>query len=771
MTKPIIIDFEVQNHEYLNNVGSPFCKDNYIVAVGWGTDLDNIQTRYFYSREESRQDDWIHCLRNTDAIVAHNAAFEIQWLLSEYKDEFLAFLKRGGRVLCTQLAEYLLSNQTDLYPDLNSTAPKYGGTEKIDEVKLLWEQGILTADIDKDLLLEYLGSDHGDIANTIKTFIGQQELLKQRNMMPMYLMRCDALLFNAFCMFNGLKVDMETAYRNKEEQEKRVEELKAKIQKYLPRLPRDFTFKFSSDYHMSAWLYGGVITYDAKVPYDPPKYELRDCYELTDPYYGDKRYIEVKDYHEDNYVYQPKYYTRYKAGKNKGMLKVFRRPFGPEKLKWGKKSVIFNGLINLRKLPAERREKFLGERAEFRSSRFLPNGSPVYSSSKDALDCIRFELPVVEELLELSKLEKDLGTYYLQTKYNPDGTVKDTSGMLKFVEPETHIVHHQLNNCATVTTRLSSSTPNLQNLPRDGTSKVKEMFISRFPNGYVCEIDYTSLEVVDIAAASGDHALLNALINKIDMHCYRLAGALHEDYEEVLKKCKDEEHPEHKKYKELRTAIKPRAFAAQYGASAEGIAFATGCSVKEAKEFLDTEARLFPESRAFANTVVRPQVEETGKLPENLHREVNDAGVWTLYHRGHFESPGGTRYSFRQYPKWVDHQQTMDYKDTQIANYPIQGESAFIVQAACGLVIRWLLKNNFFNNQVLVINTVHDAIYLDCASEELARECSAKVAEIMAYAPKYICKKIPAYEAWNYNTTPFPAVPEYGKNLYEKKGL
>lgn len=452
MTKPIIIDFEVQNHEYLNNVGSPFCKDNYIVAVGWGTDLDDIQTRYFYSREESKQDDWIHCLRNTDAVVAHNAAFEIQWLLSEYKDEFLAFLRRGGRVLCTQLAEYLLSNQTDLYPDLNSTAPKYGGTEKIDEVKLLWEQGILTADIDKDLLLEYLGSDHGDIANTIKTFTGQQGLMKQRKMMPMYLMRCDALLFNAFCMFNGLKVDMETAYRNKEEQEKRVEELKTKIQKYLPALPEDFTFKFSSDYHMSAWLYGGVITYDAKVPYDPPKYELVDCYERIDEL-DNKWYVPVEQAGDRDD------FTKYKAGKNKGMLKVFRVPCGPEKLKWGKKSVVFDGLIDLRKLPAERREKFLGERAEFRSSRFLPNGSPVYSSGRDALDYIRFELPVVEELLELGKLEKDLGTYYLQTKYNPDGTVKDTSGMLKFVEPDTHVVHHQLNNCATVTGRLASSRP------------------------------------------------------------------------------------------------------------------------------------------------------------------------------------------------------------------------------------------------------------------------------------------------------------------------
>ncbi|WP_411016471.1 DNA polymerase, partial [Salmonella sp. s40490] len=130
------------------------------------------------------------------------------------------------------------------------------------------------------------------------------------------------------------------------------------------------------------------------------------------------------------------------------------------------------------------------------------------------------------------------------------------------------------NNCATVTGRLSGSRPNMQNIPRDGTSKVKQMFESRFgKEGRIVEVDYSALEVVALASISGDKNLLQQLIDGTDMHCYRLAGALGEDYATVFEKCHDKSHPEHKKYKQLRTDIKPRAFANQYGASAMGISF------------------------------------------------------------------------------------------------------------------------------------------------------------------------------------------------------
>lgn len=760
-----ILDFEVQNNPYLGQVASPFCKDNYIVMVGWCNDDGVVKGKRFANREESRADNWFdEAFKDSRVLVAHNATFEIHWLLSEYYDKFCNWLQNGGRIFCTQYAEYLLSNFTEKYPALDTTAPKYGGSHKIDEVKLLWEQGIKTSDIDPELLSVYLLGPEGDITNTYITFRGQLKLLKERKVLRAFWERCDALLFNAFCTFHGMHIDKEAAYKNLEEQESRIEEIKNELNDFLPKdIPPELDFKFSSDYHMSALIFGGPISYKGKGFYDPPKYVKADMYkdsignsyivERTDP-------TKIKDL------------VVYKSGKNKGQPKVFREDTNEQKTRIIDRIYQFKGLIDLESLPDFIKSKYTDKRGEFRGKRFLCDGvTPVYSTGKDSLIGLKTYLPFASILLELGQLEKDTGTYYKRTEYNPDGTVKKVSGMLQFVD-ENSIVHHQLNNCSTKTGRLSSSNPNLQNLPRDGTSRVKLMLSSRFPNGYVDEVDFTALEVVTQAAASGDKQLRQNLIDGVDMHSFRLAGTLNEPYEEVKRKAKDESDPEFPKYSQLRIAIKPKAFAAQYGASAEGIAFATGCTVEEAQAFLDNEKKLFPDAYKFRD-LIRKEVERTGALPGNRFREVKDDGSWSMYTRGYYEAPSGTRYSFRTRERWDKENKCtiMDYKDTEIANYPIQGEGAFIVQVACGRVIRWLLNNNFFNGKVLCINTVHDAIYLDCATEELAVMAGLKVAELMGSTPKYIAEILPNYKQWGYDTIPFPAVPEYGHNLYEKKHI
>ncbi len=367
--------------------------------------------------------------------------------------------------------------------------------------------------------------------------------------------------------------------------------------------------------------------------------------------------------------------------------------------------------------------------------------------------------------MEYRDLTKDVNTYYLKV----DESGKQ-SGMLKFVEPD-GIIHHRLNNCSTVTGRLSGSNPNMQNIPRDGTSKVKEMFSSRFgESGRIVEVDYSALEVVALASISGDKNLLENLLAGTDMHCYRLAGALGESYESVVEKCNNQSHPEHKRYKQLRTDIKPKAFANQYGATAEGIAHATGCTVEEAMQFKETELKLFPESSVFAELYIRPEVERTG-LEAKMEREQDpETGVWKYYRRGYFRAKGGTCYSFRQFQQWdkESRKEYYDYKPTQMANYWCQGEASFIVQAACGRVIRELQRLNFAEGLVIPINTVHDAIYLDCATEELAKEYGALVRTIMEETPKWLTEQIPAYKDWNYHTTPFPAAAEQGLNMMNK---
>ena len=208
----------------------------------------------------------------------------------------------------------------------------------------------------------------------------------------------------------------------------------------------------------------------------------------------------------------------------------------------------------------------------------------------------------------------------------------------------------------------------------------------------------------------------------------------------------------------------------QYGATAEGIAHATGCTVEEAIQFKETELKLFPESSVFAELYIRPEVERTG-LEGKLEREQDpETGVWKYYRRGYFKAKGGTCYSFRQFPTWNKETRSeyYDYKPTQLANYWCQGEASFIVQAACGRTIRKLIELDFVGGLVLPINTVHDAEYLDCATEELAKEYGTLVKQIMEETPKWLCEQMPAYKDWNYHTTPFPAAAEQGLNMMNK---
>jgi DNA polymerase I-like protein with 3'-5' exonuclease and polymerase domains len=751
----LIHDLECENIPHLGHIASPFHPDNYIVATGWAFNDLPVQHMYFNSKEEANASNWVDCLAEATIYVAHNATFEIQWLMHRHRDAFLNFLKKGGRIFCTQYAEYLLSNQTHQYPSLDEVAPKYGGTTKIDAVKLLWEQGARTSEIEQSLLIEYLAGEGGDIENTRKACFGQYAELAARDMLDMFWIRMDSLLFNAIATFNGLYVDREVAGRNHLEQIKREDELREQVMQLLPSdLPETFEFNFGSGYHMSAWLFGGCVAYKKKVSYEPKKYEKVDAWKVGD------NYITIEDGQSP-----PDFCDLYKAGKNKGQPKVYSVETEVEKLKWGEGVYRFDGLINLTTLPIHVQEQYLGKRAEFRGKQELVCGTPVYSTGKDSLDILAVFTDVAKPLKELAALQKDNGTYYISYEYDKDGNVKRIKGMLQYVGDD-GIIHHSLNGTSTITGRLSSSQPNLQNLPRDGTSRVKEMFASRFGSeGKIVEVDYTALEVVTLAAISNDTNLLKALMEGTDMHCLRLAATLKEPYEHVLAIVNDKEHPDHKRYKQMRTDIKPKSFAAQYGASAHGISFATGCTIEEAQAFLDAEAALFPQAFTY-KSIVREMVEATGV--HNLCREMTDDGRFVTYHRGHFKAAGGTCYSYREYPTWREGQQIMDYKETQLANYWCQGEASFIVQAACGRVIRWLIINDFFGGCVLPVNTIHDAVYHDCVNEEWAKYAGKVTQEILEDTPSWLASIIPAYKEWNYHTTPFPAVAEYGANMMDK---
>ena len=784
MTTSIMhIDLETENNEYYGSKASPYCPDNYVVESAWRVDRTNqdgsvdvgaVSSVRFAGREEfvrAGAAAWCPIPDDCWLIVAHNAAYEISWFLSFARKEFETFLKRGGRVFCTMHGEYIASDFQSMYPSLDETAPKYGGTHKVDGVKILWEQGVLTSQIDPMLLHDYLVN--GDIPNTALCFYGQCATFAQRNQMQYVWERMDALLAWAYCEWFGLFVNMPIARKNQEEQEQRIREIKQELQQYIPKdLPETLDFNFGSDFHMSALVYGGPIKYRKKVPYDPPQYVKYDAY-LADVN-GTLQYIDVSDW-QPEWTY-PR--TLYKSGKNKGLPKVFRLDTEEEKLKWEDDLYFCPGLVDIQELPEVIREKY-AERGEFRQARTLQDGTPVYSTSTDAMEALaRQGFEFCRLVNELGALEKDTGTYYLRTEYNEDGSVKKLSGMLQYVIPQSPdgsgIIHHRLNTCSTVTGRLSGSNPNLQNLPRDGTSRVKQMFTSRYgAEGRITEVDYSALEVVMSCVHTGDRKLLSLLQNGTDMHCYRLAFKENKTYEEMYDLCHNADGPDYKYWKQQRTDIKPPSFAAQYGATAKGIAFATGCTVEYAQSFLDNEAKLFPDTIGF-RAVVKEEVERTG-AEGRMYREQADDGSYRIYRIGTWTSPAGARYSFRQKEQWKEvvpgqrKQKVMDYKETEMANYWCQGEAFFLMAVAAGMVLRALLARDWFDNQVCLITNVHDALYLDSANPEVGREASLLVKQCMEDAPKRIHQLWPNYGI--IGEVPFPAECEMGVSMYAKEKI
>lgn len=782
----VINDLETQNITWFGSPSSPFNPANYIVMTGWAKGDGAIEHLYFDNKEQSLNSNWLEeLLKDATVYVAHNITFELQWLLHNHFDVFMAYIKRGGRIFCTQAAEYFLNAQdTDYqYAKLEDCAVRYrddGMSEdevrKIDEVKILWEQGVLTADIDKALLTSYLVDPvHGDIANTRRVCFKQFQALKDKGMLRMFWKSMDSILFNAICVFNGLHVDMEVANKNLAKQLEDIKNIEAVVKSQLPEMPPEMEFNMTSRFHLSALLFGGTLKYSKKVPYDTPTFVKGDFYYFKEAL-GDMRRKLVSEVEELSIEHWEDQFgaevVRYASGKNKGQPKVFREDTDEIKLKWNHDMPYkLDGLIKFADLPSHVAELYIGKKAEYRGQQTHSLcGTPIYSTSEESLDVLAKFSDLAKPLNDLTTLVKDTGTYYIMTK--KDGK---TSGMLQYVEPN-GIVHHQLNNCATITRRLSSSKPNFQNLPRgDGDeskgqfkSRVKEMFTSRFgKDGRIVEVDYTALEVVTAAAITGDKNLLEQLMKGTDMHCYRLAFKEGLEYEDVLNRCKNPDYPDHAEWSTKRTKIKTPSFADQYGASAHGVAYAAGCTLEFAQEFQANEAKLFPQLKAYPREVIRVEVERTG-LEGALRKAYFDNGTPYMYRTGTFQAKSGTIYTFNQHETWCEGQKIMDYKPTQIANYPFQGEAAFIVQSACGHVIRRLIENDFFGGQVLPINTVHDAIYLDCATEELAIMAGRMVRDIMAETPKILAEYIPALKDWSYDTVPFPAAAEQGADMGNK---
>lgn len=464
MPRIMVLDLETENNPYYGAVASPRHPENYVVAIGQAIDeqpFDGEVTGAYYTERPSK---WLHIPDDVWLLVAHNAPFEMDWFLVQENEEVTKFLARGGRIFCTAYAEYLLTNQQETYPSLDATAPKYGGTHKVDGVKILWEQGLRTSQIDKELLMEYLVGPGGDIENTRKTFYGQYTQLVARGMWDMALMRMEGLLYNCYAMYAGLHVDKQVAFEELERINADLDSITQHFCKFRQHIPEYVEFKDSSDYHMSAWLFGGPIKYKIKDTWFEedgvtPKYENVDCMKFGETL------VQCEDMAPETFEQCVRQYgpvERSKAGKNKGQPRIQKVKSGVPKQKWYERHFECPALLDLGDLPKDLRKEF---EKEFAGKRKLHDESPVFSTGADAIEMLSKRPEFSEDqrevlglLLKFAKLDKDAGTYYLREITDEEGNVLKQSGMLQYLTPQS-IVYHTLNATSTVTTRLSGTKP------------------------------------------------------------------------------------------------------------------------------------------------------------------------------------------------------------------------------------------------------------------------------------------------------------------------
>lgn len=784
MGKYLIFDKETETHRSHKRKANPFNPKNYIVMRGWKKQGDpRCSMEYFKSKAEvtpMQIDD------DVEVIVGHNIKFDLLYemcISPEARDRLMAFFRRGGRVHCTQYAYYLINGQTQRsqMASMDSIIEEYGGRKKIDGIKELWEAGMLTSEIDPAMLEDYLigteeeGRNSGDIGNTELIYLGQLREMEELGMTQAVRCRMDGLCATTEMEFNGIKVDTDRARVDLAKLTKEFDAATKELEQYIPELPPELTFKWTSNIHVSCLLYGGTIKYQKQttyldeatgqlarkkatekwplfdgVPLSPKGWDEDylcdhgiDIADIEGPMWQDESGLwcfERRGTHPDYTVFTQRQDT-FKSGKRKGEGKT--------------KNVDVPGELKVKyqdffvELPG-----YTKPEPDWKLAMKDGAGNPIYGTGSDIIEILgKRDIAFLKLMSRHAALNKEIGTYYVRY----DESKREYVGMLTCVDPDTKLIHHKLQHVNTVTSRLSSADPNLQNVPRGDKSTVKAMFVSRYPNGVMGELDYSQLEVVVQGLLTGDKNLIRDLNNKIDFHCKRVSLKYGCTYEEALVWCKQEDAIDHAIWKARRTGAKNFSFQRAYGAGASAIALSTGIPENDVKAMIEAEEKEYPGIVDFNNAVQR-EVEGTAEFFRDPERG------FRTFRRGTWQSPTGTLYSWRSWdaPAFLKSKGITDtFSPPELKNYPVQGTGGEIVQMVLGYLWRWFVKTNNFDGKAVLINTVHDCVWADMHPD---------VVDVVIPGMKKIMEAVPALLKANFGIecpVPFPTDAETGANMLD----
>ncbi|MBO4915132.1 MAG: DNA polymerase I, partial [Oscillospiraceae bacterium] len=332
----------------------------------------------------------------------------------------------------------------------------------------------------------------------------------------------------------------------------------------------------------------------------------------------------------------------------------------------------------------------------------LPHGKKTktgWSTNADVLEKLRWEHPIVEEILEYRRYAKFKSTY--------------CDGLLKVIAPDGRI-HTSFQMTVTATGRLSSTEPNLQNIPTRSElgSEFRRMFIPA-AGSVLVDADYSQIELRLLAHIADDKTMQKAFKSGEDIHAVTASQAFDVPMEQVTK--------------ELRSRAKAVNFGIVYGISAFSLAQDIGVPVAEAKRYIESYLERFSGVREYMTGVVE-RAKAAGYVETLMHRR-------------------------RALPELAaSNFQTRSFGERVALNMPIQGAAADIIKLAMVRVDKRLRDEDLSARLIL---QVHDELIVECPEAE-AETAARILTEEMEHAVEL--------------SVPLTAEAHWGKNWLEAKG-
>ncbi|MDF4257473.1 DNA polymerase I [Vibrio parahaemolyticus] len=308
-----------------------------------------------------------------------------------------------------------------------------------------------------------------------------------------------------------------------------------------------------------------------------------------------------------------------------------------------------------------------------------PSGTP--STNEEVLQELALDYPLPKLILEYRGLAKLKSTY--------------TDKLPKMINPSTGRVHTSYHQAVTATGRLSSTDPNLQNIPirNEEGRRIRQAFVA--PAGYkVLAVDYSQIELRIMAHLSGDQALLDAFRDGKDIHAATAAEIMGVSIDQVSS--------------EQRRRAKAVNFGLIYGMSAFGLAKQLGIPRGEAQAYMDKYFERYPG--------VMQYMEDTRSAAAD---------------KGYVETIFGRRLHLPE----IKSRNGMRRKAAERAaiNAPMQGTAADIIKKAMLLVDQWIQEEG--NGRVKLLMQVHDELVFEVEESSLS-EIESKVQKLMESAAK-----------------------------------